>query len=139
MRIPRIYTTAALQTSSEVALDASACKHAKEVLRLKAGNAIILFNGDGFDYHGEITDIAKKSIHVAVTHQTEVENESAINIHLLQPVCRSDKMDWCLQKATELGVQQITLTPAVRASCSRAALVMPPVGITIAPRRAMAS
>ncbi len=108
MRIPRIYTTAELHSSSEVALDASACKHAKEVLRLKTGNPIILFNGNGFDYHGEITSIAKKSIRVALNEQTVVENESGVDIHLLQPVCRSDKMDWCLQKATELGVQQIT-------------------------------
>ena len=108
VRIPRIYTTTELKTSSEVALDASACKHAKEVLRLKAGNSITLFNGNGFDYHGEITSIAKKSIRIVVNSQSDVENESGIKIHLLQPVCRSDRMDWCLQKATELGVLQIT-------------------------------
>lgn len=108
MRIPRIYTIAELQTSSEVSLDANACKHIKEVLRLKTGNLVTLFNGNGFDYQGEITSIVKKRISVAVNHRTEVENESGINIHLLQPVCRSDKLDWCLQKATELGVQQIT-------------------------------
>lgn len=108
VRIPRIFTIVDLQASTQVALDADACKHVKDVLRLKPGHQVILFNGQGFDYHGEITAVKKRHINVAVNDRTRVDNESSIKIHLLQPLCRSDKMDWCVQKATELGVQQIT-------------------------------
>lgn len=108
MRIPHIYTTSELQTSKEVCLDTNACKHIKEVLRLKPGDTIILFNGDGSDYQSEIKAATKKQITVLVGSKTQVNNESSLNIHFLQPLCRSDKMDWCLQKATELGVREIT-------------------------------
>ena len=108
MRIPRIYTTSELQTSKEVYLDTNACKHIKDVLRLKPGDKIVLFNGDGSDYQSEIKAATKKQITALVGNKTQVNNESSLNIHLLQPLCRSDKMDWCLQKATELGVSEIT-------------------------------
>lgn len=108
VRIPRIYTTSELQPSKEVCLDTNACKHIKDVLRLKLGDTIVLFNGDGSDYQCEIKAATKKQITVLVGNKTQVHSESSLNIHLLQPLCRSDKMDWCLQKATELGVGEIT-------------------------------
>ena len=108
VRIPRIYTTSELQTSKEVCLDTNACKHIKDVLRLKPGDMIVLFNGDGSDYQSEIKTATKKQITAFVGNKTQINSESSLNIHLLQPLCRSDKMDWCLQKATELGVSEIT-------------------------------
>lgn len=108
MRISRIYTTAELQVTAEICLDANACKYIKEVLRLKCGHSLILFNGDGFDYQAEIVALAKKKISVAIISKSQIDNESSLSVHLLQPLCRSEKMDWCLQKATELGVSEIT-------------------------------
>ena len=69
---------------------------------------VTLFNGDGFDYEGEIIASKKNQIMVAVNSKARIENESSLNIQLLQPLSRGDKMDWCIQKATELGVSRIT-------------------------------
>ena len=108
MRIPRIYTSAELLSNQIVSIEAQAHKHIKEVLRLGLGDSVILFNGNGSDYLGEITELHKKFLSVYINQQTQVNNESPLNIHLLQPLCRSEKMDWCIQKATELGVRKIS-------------------------------
>ncbi len=108
MRIPRIYTQHELQVSTNINLEAKAIKHVKDVLRMSAGNEVILFNGDGNDYSASISELSKKNVSVNIESKQFASNESALSIHLLQPLCRADKMDWCLQKATELGVTKIT-------------------------------
>ena len=108
VRIPRIHSSTDLQAPADVFIDATAYKHIKEVLRLKCGDKVILFNGDGWDYLGEITALLKNKLHISVISKTQLSNESPFFIHLLQPLCRTEKMDWCLQKATELGVSKIT-------------------------------
>ena len=108
MRIPRIFTPADLKPFHTVRLDGKAHRHLKDVLRMTAGNKVILFNGNGHDYQGVINTLSKKLALVEIIDGAKVNNESALAIHLLQPVCRSEKMHWCLQKATELGVSKIT-------------------------------
>ncbi len=108
MRIPRIYTSFALEQSDKVVLDPKAQKHIKDVLRMNVDDSIILFNGDGHDYSSVINEISKKEVHAKIISKNKITNESPLSIHLLQPLCRSEKMDWCLQKATELGVNKIT-------------------------------
>lgn len=108
MRIPRIFTAQALEISTQITLEAKAIKHLKDVLRMNTGNQIILFNGDGNDYHCTICELSKKNHSVVIEKKYSINNESQLSIHLLQPLCRSEKMDWCLQKATELGVNEIT-------------------------------
>ncbi len=118
MRIPRIYTTFALEQSDKVVLDPKAQKHIKDVLRMQVGDSIILFNGDGHDYSSVINEISKKEVHAKIISKNKITNESPLSIHLLQPLCRSEKMDWCLQKATELGVTEITPYTSKRVNIS---------------------
>ncbi len=108
MRTIRIYTAEDLQESNTISLEAKAVKHIKDVLRMSAGESLILFNGDGHDYSAVISELGKKQIRVEIESRQAVNNESTLAIHLLQPLCRAEKMDWCLQKATELGVSMIT-------------------------------
>lgn len=108
MRIPRIYTASDLKINLTISLDANASIHIRDVLRLKLAAKVVLFNGDGYDYYGEITSQAKKKIEIFIDEVQQVNNESRQHIQLLQPLCRAEKMDWCIQKATELGTQQIT-------------------------------
>lgn len=108
MRIPRIYTPSALKTNSTVCLDINASVHVRDVLRLKINSQVILFNGNGNDYVGKIVNQTKKKLEVVIDIAQQVNNESSLQIQLLQPLCRAEKMDWCIQKATELGVQKIT-------------------------------
>ena len=108
MRIPRIYTSEDLRSNQIILIESQAHKHIKDVLRLKLGDSLILFNGNGYDYAGKITESKKKTLSIQLEHHIKVDNESPLKIHLLQPLCRSEKMDWCLQKATELGASKIT-------------------------------
>jgi 16S rRNA (uracil1498-N3)-methyltransferase len=74
------------------------------VLRLREGDACALFNGDGHDYAATIETAGKREVRVRVTGAAAVDNESPLRITLLQGIARGEKMDWILQKATELGV-----------------------------------
>ena len=67
----------------------------------------VLFNGDGFDFQAKITSVAKRGAGVEIISSHAVTNESPIHITLVQGIARGEKMDWILQKATELGVQRI--------------------------------
>ena len=64
----------------------------------------MLFNGDGHDYDARITAIGKRSVEVEILAARALDNESPLRITLLQALARGEKMDWILQKATELGV-----------------------------------
>ncbi|MFK7793927.1 MAG: 16S rRNA (uracil(1498)-N(3))-methyltransferase [Gammaproteobacteria bacterium] len=118
MRIPRIYTQHELQVSNNVNLEAKAVKHIKDVLRMSVGNQVMLFNGDGNNYNCTISDISKKIVSVAIENKQTVNNESPISINLFLPLCRAEKMDWCLQKATELGAHEITPFISARVNIS---------------------
>ncbi|MEO8459491.1 MAG: 16S rRNA (uracil(1498)-N(3))-methyltransferase [Dokdonella sp.] len=108
MRIPRIFVPHPLASGSDVELPVQAGEHLARVLRLERGHPLILFNSDGREYRGEIATLAKRRVtaHVLDTG-TEVTRESPLRITLAQGVARGEKMDWILQKATELGVAHI--------------------------------
>ena len=88
---------------------------------MSVGNGIILFNGDGNDYNASISELTKKGVSVTIQAKHPISNESSVFIHLLQPLCRAEKIDWCLQKATELGVNEITPFISSRVNISIAA------------------
>ena len=114
MRISRIYTTAALNSNLIVALDEKASHHLGKVLRHKVGDALVLFNGDGQQYAAEICAIDKRQVTVAVGVASSPVTESPLQIHLGIAISKGDRMDWVLQKSTELGVSEITPLSAER-------------------------
>lgn len=108
MRIPRIYVPLPLTPGGEVELPAQAGEHVVRVLRLERGHPLRLFNGDGGEYAGEITALAKRVVSARVLKAiAESDRESPLRITLGQGIARGEKMDWVLQKATELGVARI--------------------------------
>lgn len=108
MRVSRIYTADALEVGKLLKLDREASNHLSRVLRLKAGNPVILFNGDGVDYHGVIEVIERNQVSVHLKDRNTVNVESPLHIHLYQGVSRGDKMDLTLQKGVELGIKEFT-------------------------------
>jgi 16S rRNA (uracil1498-N3)-methyltransferase len=76
-------------------------------MRVKVDDFLILFNGDGFEYRGRVSDINKKTINVEILSKEKNNNESPININLFQSISSNEKMDMVIQKATELGVSSI--------------------------------
>lgn len=107
MRHSRIYTPQTLGLGDQIELDDSATHYVSRVLRLAVGDSIILFNGDGSDYSAEIGEIQRQQISFRITGNTVPENESPLKITLVQAISRGERMDYSLQKATELGVSCI--------------------------------
>ena len=104
MRVIRACVEVPLAVGARIALPEDAVGHLVRVLRLGVGADCVLFNGDGRDYDARIVSVAKKSVEVAIDDAREVRNESPLRIVLVQGIARGEKMDWILQKATELGV-----------------------------------
>ena len=107
MRIPRIFTDSPLAVGSQCQLDDNAANHVGRVLRMKAGQALLLFNGDGQDYRATITEAGKKHVQVDVTEASENETESPLRVILAQTLSKGDRMDYAVQKAVEMGVSEI--------------------------------
>lgn len=104
MRVNRVHVESALAVGARIALPEGAAAHLLRVLRLGVGDGCVLFNGDGHDYDARIVATGKRSGEVEVTAVHAVDSESPLRIVLVQGVARGEKMDWIVQKATELGV-----------------------------------
>lgn len=107
MRLTRVHVDAPLAAGATVALPEAATGHLLRVLRMEVGDACVLFNGDGFDYPARIVSAGKRHAEVALGQPQAPDNESPLRVVLLQAVARGEKMDWIVQKATELGVEGI--------------------------------
>lgn len=115
MRISRIYYPFELSTDSSVTLTDDAAHHVANVLRAKAGQALVLFNGDGNEYSAEFTEVAKRKVVARIDSKISISIESPLNIHLGQGISRGDRMEWVIQKSVELGVTDIT--PLITERC----------------------
>ncbi|WP_435234676.1 16S rRNA (uracil(1498)-N(3))-methyltransferase [Psychromonas sp. PT13] len=114
MRNPRFYDPQTLTVSTEVELGDDAIQHIR-VLRLKAGNDITLFNGLGGQYNATLIDVQKRSCTVHINAFEQTYNESPLHLHLGQVISRGDRMEFVIQKAVELGVNEIT--PLISERC----------------------
>ena len=103
----RFYHSNPLGLNQIITLDEFASHHALRVMRVKVDDFLILFNGDGFEYRGRVSDINKKTINVEILSKEKNNSESSININLFQSISSNEKMDMVIQKATELGVSSI--------------------------------
>lgn len=104
MRLLRSFVDQPLAVGMRFALPEAAHAHLVKVLRLDVGAPCVLFNGDGFDYDARLVSLEKRGAQVEVLARRALDNESPLAITLAQGIARGDKMDWILQKATELGV-----------------------------------
>ncbi len=108
MRVNRIYQALPLKSKTEIVLDHDASRHLAQVLRCKINDEIILFNGEGGQYHAKIIAVTKKQVTVLVSDYQAENHQSPLHIHLGQAISRSERMRYTLQKAVELGVSSIT-------------------------------
>jgi len=107
VRITRLYYSEKLNCGETAQLDANASSHLIRVLRTKQDTAIILFNGDGYDYLCKTLDTNAKKTSVAIESKTQTCNESSLSITLIQGLSRQDRMETTIQKSVELGVNKI--------------------------------
>jgi len=81
--------------------------HLTKVLRLRVGDALVLFNGEGGEYVARVAAVGRRSTRIEVGEFVEGERESPLELILLQGVSRGERMDYTVQKAVELGVTRI--------------------------------
>lgn len=106
-RLPRIHQAQGLQPG-RYELDVRGSQHIQQVLRMRLGDNLIVFDGLGHSYQGTLIECHRKKT-VAELHEIEEPLlESPLQLHLGQAVTKKDKMEYALQKAVELGVTYIT-------------------------------
>ena len=107
MREPRLFVDIDLRPGASLDLPEASVRHAAQVLRLRRGDPVRLFNGQGGEFSAQIDTAAKKRLTVRVGEHHRVERESPLRIVLGQGISRGERMDYTIQKAVELGVQRI--------------------------------
>ena len=115
MRIPRIYTAAALKEGASIRLDKTASNYLARVLRLTPGAEIILFDGQGGHFNAVIENMHKNALDIAIGQHSAHEIESPLEITLAQGISRGERMDYTIQKSVELGVSRII--PLITGRC----------------------
>jgi 16S rRNA (uracil1498-N3)-methyltransferase len=113
MRLTRVYVEHKLVSGKGVGLSEQSGLHLTRVLRLEAGTAITLFDGTGGEYQGTL-ERDGRNWWARVGAHDPVERESPLSITLIQGVARGERMDFIVQKATELGVTRIVPVLAER-------------------------
>ena len=106
--MPRFHCPTPLQTGEVIALPAGAARHV-QVLRMQPGGVITLFGGaeHGGEFEATIEHMGRSEVRVLVGAHSAIERESARQVHLVVGVPANDRMDWLVEKATELGVTSI--------------------------------
>lgn len=107
MRSIRLHCDVPLAPGREIALPAAVAAHAVRVLRLQPGDRVTLFNGDGNEYPARLLTANTREARVRIESGSAVPRESPLRITLAQALARGGKMDWIIQKATELGVAAV--------------------------------
>lgn len=114
MGLRRIFSSQPLTAGTSMRLDAAAAAHVLRVLRLRRGDALVVFDGSGAEFEAAIEGIAHEEVIVRIGAARLLATESPLAITLLQGVCRGPRMDIVIQKATELGVARIEPVLAAR-------------------------
>lgn len=103
----RIFVAAALNEGAQLALPEEAARHVAQVLRMRVGESLVLFNGEGGEYEAVIADADRKRVQVQIGPRRDLSREPKLRIVLAQCVSKGDRMDYSIQKAVELGVHRI--------------------------------
>lgn len=123
--IPRFHCPLPLAEGAEVALPEAAAHHAARVLRLAAGDAVTLFDGDDGEFAARILSIGARGVQAQVGAGVAADRESPLAVTLVQGLAAAERMDYAMQKAIELGVAAIqpvaTARGVTRLDAARAA------------------
>jgi 16S rRNA (uracil1498-N3)-methyltransferase len=114
MRLSRFFIDAPLSLGEHELPEAQA-HYIGRVLRMTEGDALQVFDGSGTEFRGTLLEVGKKRVRVQLDDSFAGQPESPLRIHLGQGLSRGERMDWAIQKATELGVSEIT--PIVSERC----------------------
>ena len=108
MPLKRLYVAERLAAGAELQLAEEAARYLGRVLRLRVGDTLNVFNGDDGEWSATISRFGKDRVSLAVHEVVANATEPGLKIHLVQGISRGERMDFVVQKATELGVKRIT-------------------------------
>jgi 16S rRNA (uracil1498-N3)-methyltransferase len=104
----RFFVSLPLQSGETIALDRQVSLHISSSLRLKKRHLITLFDGSGGEYEAMITQIDRKRVSARIGEFSSISRESPLQVHIAMALIRGDRMDYAIQKITEMGANQIT-------------------------------
>src|SRR5580658_3771721 len=107
VRLTRVFVEGELQSGSVVELPRETGAHLAKVLRARSGDGVVLFNGDGREFTGAIEKVQGTRVSASIGAARSADRESPFSLTLVQCIPRGDRMDFIVQKATELGVVHI--------------------------------
>lgn len=108
MRVPRLFSDQPLIAGELVEFDARASRHLFQVLRLRPGDPLLVFNGDGQDWYATLEAATRNRATARMGRPARDEPELKLRVHLLLGISKGERMDYAIQKAVELGVDRIT-------------------------------
>lgn len=111
--MPRFHCPTPLHIGATLELPDSAARHV-QVLRLQPGQTITLFNGDGGESEARVTRMGRSEVLVEIVSHTTIEREAPREVHLALGMPANERMDWLIEKATELGVASLQPLQAER-------------------------
>ncbi len=111
--MPRFHCPSALPLGTTLELPDSAARHV-QVLRLQPGQTITLFNGQGGESEARITRMGRSDVLVELVSHAAIEREAPREVHLALGMPANERMDWLVEKATELGVASLQPLQAER-------------------------
>jgi 16S rRNA (uracil1498-N3)-methyltransferase len=107
MRLTRVHVADALSSGRRHTIEGDAANHIARVVRLEPGELLTVFDGRGGEYAARIEAVRKGAVIIEVQARSTPDRESPLSLTLAQGVSRGERMDWVVQKATELGVTRI--------------------------------
>lgn len=111
----RFYTPGAeIEPGAELPLTPEASAQVARVLRLRLGARVVLFTGDGREWEGELQTISPSRCTVRVEEARSPQVELSCALHVAVAVLKGEKLDWTVQKLTELGAARISLVQTDR-------------------------
>ncbi len=104
----RLYVPNEFETGKSLILDREQSHYVARVLRLKAGQSVTVFNGSGGEWDASVSTADGRVVQLEIGAHRVSAAESSLRIHLVQGISRGERMDWVVQKATELGVKRLS-------------------------------
>jgi len=112
----RLFIDAELAAGNTIDLPSDQGHYLRSVMRLAAGDPVILFNGQGGEYGGSVEVLSKQSSIIHLDSYVAIDRELPCRVHIVQAACRSEKIDSILQKGTELGAASFHIVRSERSS-----------------------
>jgi len=108
MSTQRLFSPVRLSANTSLTLGSEQARYVGRVLRLRSGDTLTVFDGSGGEYPANVVTISKQALELRIGDHNSRSSESPLRIRLLQGISRGERMDFVVQKTTELGVHRIT-------------------------------